>query len=82
VDVAHPKPAPDLFLFAANAMRFTPARTIVVEDSPLGVTGAAAAGMHVVGYASPTGAQRLITAGATRVIDRLSSLTALLGLTR
>jgi len=80
VDVARPKPAPDLFLFAAKSMGFVPARTVVVEDSVLGVTGAAAAGMHVIGYAATNGAERLINAGATRVIDRLSSLTELLGL--
>lgn len=82
VDVARPKPAPDLFLFAAKSMGFTPARTIVVEDSALGVTGAAAAGMQVIGYAATNSAERLLNAGATRVIDRLSSLTELLGLVR
>jgi HAD superfamily hydrolase (TIGR01509 family) len=79
-DVARPKPAPDLFLFAARAMHFAPARTIVVEDSALGVTGAAAAGMHVIGFAATNHAQRLLDAGAIHVIDRLSTLTALLGL--
>jgi HAD superfamily hydrolase (TIGR01509 family) len=80
VDVAHPKPAPDLFLFAAAAMRFSPARTIVVEDSPLGVRGAAAARMQVIGFAAAGDAQRLIDAGAGRIITRLSSLTTLLGI--
>ncbi len=82
VDVAQPKPAPDLFLFAAKSMGFLPARTIVVEDSALGVTGAAAAGMQVIGYADATHAKRLRDAGASRVIDRLSSLPDLLGLSR
>ena len=38
------KPAPDLFLFAAELMRATPARCLVIEDSVPGVTGAVAAG--------------------------------------
>ena len=38
---ARGKPAPDLFLFAAEAMRAAPARCLVIEDSVPGVTGAA-----------------------------------------
>ena len=40
------KPAPDLFLFAAEQMRAAPARCLVIEDSVPGVTGAVAAGMR------------------------------------
>src|SRR6185312_5249534 len=36
--VAHGKPAPDLFLHAADAMGATPSRCVVVEDTPSGVT--------------------------------------------
>ena len=39
-EVARGKPAPDLFLHAAARMAVSPARCVVVEDSPLGVTGA------------------------------------------
>jgi len=45
------KPAPDLFLAAARDFSADPARTFVVEDSPKGVAGAVAAGMHVFAYA-------------------------------
>lgn len=45
--VAHGKPAPDLFLFAAAEMRADPARTLVIEDSLTGVRAALAAGMQV-----------------------------------
>lgn len=50
-DVAHGKPAPDLFLHAAERMGFAPAATVVVEDSPAGVQAGRAAGMTVLGYA-------------------------------
>ncbi|GIQ76121.1 HAD family hydrolase [Bradyrhizobium sp. RD5-C2] len=44
------KPAPDLFLFAASQMGASPARSVVIEDSVAGVTGARAAGMTVLGF--------------------------------
>jgi HAD superfamily hydrolase (TIGR01509 family) len=44
------KPAPDLFLFAAEQMNAAPERCIVIEDSVPGVTGARAAGMAVLGF--------------------------------
>ena len=50
-DVAHGKPAPDLFRHAAASLGFQPQRCVVVEDSPFGVAAARAAGMPVVGYA-------------------------------
>ncbi len=50
-EVAHGKPAPDLFLYAAARMGFPAHRCVVVEDSRFGVAAAKAAGMAVVGYA-------------------------------
>ena len=47
-DVEHGKPAPDIFLHAAALIGAPPTSTLVFEDSPLGVTAALAAGMHVV----------------------------------
>jgi HAD superfamily hydrolase (TIGR01509 family) len=44
------KPAPDIFLHAAEKMGADPSRCIVIEDSPLGVEGAVAAGMTALGY--------------------------------
>ena len=44
------KPAPDLFLFAAEQMQAPPARCLVIEDSVPGITGALAAGMTVLGF--------------------------------
>ncbi|RGP37378.1 HAD family hydrolase [Pseudotabrizicola alkalilacus] len=45
--VARGKPAPDLFLFAAERMGFAPEQCLVIEDSLTGVTAARAAGMEV-----------------------------------
>ncbi|MEM6666452.1 MAG: HAD family hydrolase, partial [Pseudomonadota bacterium] len=48
--VAHGKPAPDLFLFAAKSMGTAPGRCLVIEDSIAGVTAGVAAGMTVIGF--------------------------------
>lgn len=44
------KPAPDLFLYAAEKMSVKPDKCIVVEDSVAGIEAAQAAGMKVIGY--------------------------------
>ena len=80
LDVGKPKPAPDLFLYTAAKMGFTPSRTIVVEDSPLGVMGASAAGMSVIGYAELVAAERLRSAGATVTVERLLDVAPLIGI--
>ncbi|MBR1223688.1 MULTISPECIES: HAD family hydrolase [unclassified Bradyrhizobium] len=48
--VTRGKPAPDLFLFAAEQMNIRPAQCLVIEDSVAGVTGGRAAGMTVLGF--------------------------------
>lgn len=77
-DVARGKPAPDLFLHAAATLGVEPFRCAVVEDSPLGVEAARAAGMAVFGYAAMTPAERL--AGADAVFASMAELPGLLGL--
>ena len=47
-DVEHGKPAPDMFLLAAERMRVEPARCLVFEDAEPGIQAAAAAGMQCV----------------------------------
>lgn len=44
------KPAPDLFLYSARKMGFSPQSCIVIEDSPAGVEAAKRAGMRVYGF--------------------------------
>jgi HAD superfamily hydrolase (TIGR01509 family) len=79
-DVEHPKPAPDLFLHAAQARGVAPADCLVIEDSPTGVRGARAAGMQVLGYVGMASAQALLDAGAHRVFDDMADVPRLLGL--
>jgi len=52
-DVAHGKPAPDLFLLAAKRMGVAPADCLVFEDSLLGITAAERAGMGAVLVSRP-----------------------------
>ncbi|MFI9649978.1 HAD family hydrolase [Streptomyces sp. NPDC052040] len=75
-DVGRGKPAPDLFLYAAERMGVESGRCAVVEDSPLGVQAAVAAGMDVYGYTAMTPADRLT--GATRLFSGMEELPGLL----
>ncbi|MFD5314264.1 HAD family hydrolase [Streptomyces ardesiacus] len=75
-DVGRGKPAPDLFLHAAARMGVAPERCAVVEDSPLGVQAAVAAGMDVYGFTAMTPAERLV--GATRLFADMGELADLL----
>ncbi|MEW2166660.1 HAD family hydrolase [Streptomyces sp. NPDC007084] len=75
-DVGRGKPAPDLFLYAADRMGVPPEKCVVVEDSALGVRAANAAGMDVYGFTAMTPADRL--AGATQLFDDLRDLPDLL----
>ncbi|MET9736235.1 HAD family hydrolase [Streptomyces sp. NPDC006458] len=76
-DVGRGKPAPDLFLHTAARMGVAPERCVVVEDSPLGVQAAGAAGMDVYGFTAMTPAEKL--AAATGLFSSMEELDALLG---
>jgi HAD superfamily hydrolase (TIGR01509 family) len=52
-DVKQGKPAPDLFLHAANTMGVSPENTVVIEDSLSGIKAALAAGMKPFAYCAP-----------------------------
>ncbi len=52
-DVVHGKPAPDMFLLAAERMGVNPANCVVFEDAVPGITAAAAAGMDCVQVRRP-----------------------------
>jgi HAD superfamily hydrolase (TIGR01509 family) len=82
--VAYGKPAPDLFLMAADRLGAHPASCIVVEDSVIGVAAARAAGMPVLGFCggshcSDGHADQLVAAGCSRVFARMTDLAAHLG---
>ncbi|MFH9297063.1 HAD family hydrolase [Streptomyces sp. NPDC017520] len=75
-DVGRGKPAPDLFLYAAERMGVAPERCVVIEDSPLGVEAARAAGMDVYGFTSMMPADRLT--GVTGHFSDMAQLPELL----
>jgi HAD superfamily hydrolase (TIGR01509 family) len=81
--VAHAKPAPDLFLYAAERLGAKPDRTLVIEDSLNGVRAGKAAGMTVWGFiggshhAGRDAAGMLGAAGADRIIADLADLPPL-----
>ncbi|MGC4027031.1 MAG: HAD-IA family hydrolase [Mesorhizobium sp.] len=78
-----PKPAPDVFLYAAGQMKANPANTFVVEDSVHGIHGAKSAGMRVIGFTGgahsyPGHSDILTEAGAETVINRWRDLAPVL----
>jgi HAD superfamily hydrolase (TIGR01509 family) len=77
------KPAPDLFLFAAEAMKVRPEACVVIEDSVPGVQAAVAAGMDVLAYAGDPMSVRsgLVRTGA-RAFYEMAELPELLGLVK
>jgi HAD superfamily hydrolase (TIGR01509 family) len=75
-DVPNGKPSPDLFLHAASSLGFSPGECVVVEDSPVGVAAARAAGMRCFGFAARTPAERL--AEADHVFNSMAELPGLI----
>ncbi|MDQ2632167.1 MAG: HAD family phosphatase [Pseudomonadota bacterium] len=65
--VKHGKPAPDIFLHAAEKMAAAPSRCVVIEDSPLGIEGAVAANMTAIGY---TGGGHTYNGHGARLMSR------------
>lgn len=64
-EVAYGKPAPDVYLAAADRLGVAPAGCVAIEDSPVGVRAAVVAGMRVLGTPRPgTGRGVLVAAGA------------------
>ena len=53
-EVVRPKPAPDVYLRAAELLNIPPRNCVVFEDSPVGVAAARTAGMRVVGVLTHT----------------------------
>lgn len=70
-DVAHHKPAPDLYLLACERLGVAPADALALEDTASGIAAAKAAGMAC--FAVPQFAETDVTA-ADRVVDSLEEL--------
>jgi HAD superfamily hydrolase (TIGR01509 family) len=74
-DVAHKKPAPDIYLAAAAKLDLPPAQCCVVEDAVNGVEAAKAAGMRCVAVESSFPAARLQTAGPDVIRPAIAEIT-------
>ena len=79
--VVRGKPAPDLFLYAAQQLTTAPDCCLVIEDSPAGIDAALAAGMTAIGFSggshcSPQHGARLGKHGAPLVIDDMRELAS------
>ena len=77
-EVEHGKPAPDMFLLAAERLQVAPARCVVVEDSGPGVAAGVAAGIPTLGIRREP---RADLSAADAVVDELSAsaILSLLG---
>lgn len=71
-ELAAGKPAPDIFLLAAQRLGVEPHRCLVFEDSPAGVTAAQGAGMAVVVVPDPD-LDLALFAGANQVLPSLEA---------
>ncbi len=75
LEVSHGKPAPDIFLKAAERAGLATQDCVVIEDAPVGIQAACAAGMKAIGYVGTHPAERLRNAGAVRVVEHLTDIT-------
>lgn len=77
-DVAHPKPAPDVYLLAASLLGVAPAGCLVLEDSPTGVRAALAAGMTPVQVPDLLVPDAPVRALGHRIVPSLDQVRAML----
>jgi HAD superfamily hydrolase (TIGR01509 family) len=75
-EVVHGKPAPDMFLLAAERLGVDPGTCVVIEDSPPGVQAGLAAGMVTLAVCRVPGTEASLAA-ADRVIDTVSAAAIL-----
>ncbi len=72
-DVAHHKPAPDIYLKACELLGAAPSECLAVEDGQAGVDSAVAAGLDVIGISAGRFSRELH--GATRIINSFTKIT-------
>jgi len=77
--VAHGKPAPDIFLFAAAQIGAPPDRCAVVEDSVSGVTAALSAAMTAFAFAGGVTSSEALSIEGAVVFEDMRELPAVLG---
>ncbi|WEK44512.1 MAG: HAD family phosphatase [Candidatus Sphingomonas colombiensis] len=81
--VTNGKPAPDLYLYGADRLGVPIDRCAIIEDSPVGATGAVASGGHVIGlcagsHCAPDHDQRLRALGVTAIAHDFTEVARLL----
>ena len=76
--VAHGKPAPDIFLAAAQAVGVAPAHCLVIEDAPAGVQAAHAAGMKCLAVRRPGQPDAPGLAAADAIVSSLAEASVAL----
>lgn len=76
-DVQRGKPAPDCFLLAAQRLNVPAAGCWVVEDAPVGIQAAQAAGMRVIALIGTHPRDRLCQERPTAIIERLSEIVSI-----
>ncbi|KPN16587.1 hydrolase [Xanthomonas sp. Mitacek01] len=77
-DVAAPKPAPDVYLLAAERLGVVPAQCLVLEDSPTGVRAALAAGMTAIQVPDLLTPDDTVRALGHRIVESLDVVRGLL----
>jgi beta-phosphoglucomutase len=77
-DTRRGKPDPEVFLLGAGKLGVPPERCIVLEDAPVGIQAAKAAGMRAVGvtFIAHHPAEKLLAAGADVVVPTLEDVSA------
>jgi len=75
LDIKHKKPAPDIFLEAAQRLGLDPSECVVFEDAINGVQSAKAAGAYCIGITSSFTIQELIDAGADAIFPDFEMIT-------
>ncbi|MBV9841679.1 MAG: HAD family phosphatase [Sphingomonadaceae bacterium] len=83
--VTRGKPAPDIYLFAANALGVPIGDCAIIEDSPVGATGALASGARVIGltagnHCAPEHADTLRAIGVTEIAPDFGTAARLLAI--
>jgi len=74
-EMEHGKPAPDIFLKAAELLNVSPAGCVVIEDSRNGVAAAKAAGMSCIGYRNVNSGEQDLSK-ADIVVDSIRAITS------
>ena len=79
------KPAPDLYIYAADQLGVDIARTVILEDSKVGATGALASGARVIGLAAGSHcldghADKLRAVGVQDIAHSFDDVARLIGL--